>query len=102
MQVARWVEEMRAEPMTTEVLAAPFGQRRDRNARRVRADDRCGTPRSIDLLEQRALDVELFDDGFDDPVAVLDARQLVKAARRNQPPRIGGEEWIRLQRSRAF
>ena len=70
LQVARRVEEVRAEPVPPEIVAASLGERRDRNARRVRRDDRARPADGVDALEQRALDVELLDDGFDDPVGV--------------------------------
>ena len=49
-----------------------------------------------------ALDVELLDDRLDNPVAVLDARELVEAAGRDQFPGIRREEGIRLERARAL
>src|SRR4029077_6090422 len=94
------VEEMRTEPVPPEVIAAPLRERRDRNTRRVRADDRAGTSRGVDLFEQRPFDVELLDNRLDNPVAVLDARELAEAAGRNQLPGIRREEGVRLQRSR--
>ena len=36
MQISRRVEEVRAEPVLSEVVAAPFGERRNRNTRGVR------------------------------------------------------------------
>ena len=71
-QIPRRVEEVRAEPVPPEVVAPAFRQRRDRDARRVRRDDRPRTPDGVDALEQRPLDVELLDDRFDNPV---DARE---------------------------
>src|SRR5438477_11125323 len=55
-QVPGWVEEMCPEKMAAEVVAAAFGELRDRQARRVGADDRSGLPHGLDALEQRALD----------------------------------------------
>ena len=67
-------------PLMCAASAVLPGERRDGNPRRVRADDRPGASRRVNLLEQRSLDVELLDDRFDDPVALLDARELVEAA----------------------
>ena len=74
---------MRAEPVPAEIVAAPFGQRGDRNARRVRRDDRAGTPDGVDPLEQRTLDVEPLDDGFDDPVDAGELLEIVCRSRRS-------------------
>ena len=70
MEIARRVEEVCAEPVPPEVVAPPLRERRDRNARRVGGDDRTGAADGVDLREQSALDVELLDDRFDDPVAL--------------------------------
>ena len=101
MQIARRVEEVRAEPVTPEVVAAAFGHRRDRNPGRVRADDRCRASSGVDFLEQRALDVELLDDGLEDPVAVLEPREVAsKLAGGDQLPRVRREEGIGFQGAR--
>ena len=102
-QVARRVEEVRAEPVAAEIVAASLSERGDRNARRVRADDRSRPARGVDLLEQRALDVEPLDDGLDDPVASREASQAgVEAGGRDQRPRVGSEERVGLERPRAL
>ena len=44
-QVARRVEEMRAEPMTSEIFTAAFRKQCDGDARGVRADDRARSSR---------------------------------------------------------
>src|SRR5439155_21880729 len=54
-QVSRRIEEVRAEKIAPEVVAAAFGELRDREAGRVRADDRPRTASALDALEQRAL-----------------------------------------------
>ena len=103
MQVARRVEEMRAEPVTPEVVAASLGEGADRDARRVRRDDRSRPPRRIDAFEERALHVDALDDGFDDPVGAGDPREVVvETADRDERRGVGGEERIRLQRAGAL
>src|ERR1044072_7371155 len=79
MQVARRVEEVRAEAVCAELFGEAFGNLADRDAARVRGDDRAGLAELLDALEELALDVEVLDDGLDDDVAVLDARQVVLA-----------------------
>ena len=103
LQVARRIEEMRAEPVTTEILAPSFGQRRDRNAGRVGADHRARAPLGIDLLEERAFHVQPLHDRLDDPVRFRDALQVfVEAARRDQLRRVRREKRVRLERPRAL
>ena len=102
-QVARRVEEVRAEPVAAEVVGAAFGQRRDRNARRVRADDRSGPALLVDAREQLLLDVEPLDDRFDDPVASGDEIQVrVEAAGRDELVGVGRELRIGLELARLF
>ena len=53
-------------------------------------DDRAGRRDRVDALEQRALDVELLDDRFDDPVGVGERREVgVEAAGRDQRGGVG-------------
>ena len=54
-QVARRVEEVRAQPVAAELVAAALRQRADRNARGVGADDRAGPARGLNPGEQRCL-----------------------------------------------
>ena len=103
VQIARRIEEVRAQQVPAESFRPPLGERRDRNARRVRADDRVRAPMRVDPLEQRTLDVELLDDRFDDPVTLVDSGQIVvEAAGPDQRVRRRREERIRLQRPRAL
>ena len=103
MQIARRVEEVRAQPVAPEVVAAPFRDRVHRNARRVRADDRSRPARLIDASEQLALHVELLDDGLDDPVGFAQLREaLIEAAGCDELPGVRSEERIGLERPRAL
>ena len=80
-QVSRRIEEMRPQPAFPEGGAAAFGDARDRDARRVGRDDGRGRGLSFDAFDQRLLDVEPFDDRFDDPVA----RSQRRPGRRSEP-----------------
>ena len=103
LQVARRVEEVRAQPVPAELGAAALGDRRDRNARRVRRDDGAGPADGFDALEQRALDVELFDDGLEDPVHAVQTGEVgVEPAGGDERRGVGREERIRLEAARAF
>ena len=79
-QVSRRIEEMRPQPAFPEGVAAAFGYARDRDARRVGRDDGRGRGLSFDAFDQRLLDVEPFDDRFDDPVARSQPAQVVERA----------------------
>ncbi len=101
-QIARRVEEVGSEGVRPERRRPAFDDRRDRNARRIGADDGVRRAVAVDALEERLLDVEPFDDGFDDPVGGGDGRKvLVEAAGANERGTVGGEERIRLELARA-
>ena len=80
-QVSRRIEKMRAEPMSAEIVAAPFGEARNRQAGCIGADDGAGAAARVDTLEKGALRIRLFDDGFDDPVGLRDPFEI-----RVEPP----------------
>ena len=103
MQVARRIEEVGAEPMAAEVVAAALGERMNRNAGCIRADDRSGAPGLIDPGEQGPLHVELFDDGFDDPIGFGESlKSLIKAGCGDELPGVRREERIRFERASAL
>ena len=98
VEIAWRVEEMSAEPVLSEVVTSPLGERGDRNSGSVGTDDRARAPRRVDLLQQTALDVQPLNDRLDNPVALLDAGQVgVEAAGRDELPGVRREERIRLQ-----
>ena len=66
--VARRVEEMRSKPAAAEVLGETFGDLADGQAAGIGGDDRSRLADLLDLAEQFALEVEIFDDRLDDPV----------------------------------
>ena len=66
--VARRIEEVRAEPAAAEVVGEAFGDLGDGQSAGVGGDDGAGLADGVDLAQQLALEVEVFDDGFDDPV----------------------------------
>ncbi len=98
MQVARRGEEVGAQPVTAEAVGSSAGNRADRDAGRIRADDRIVAPHRIHPCQQRLFGIQALDDGFDDPVRFSDRRQvLVEAAGADQRGEIRGEEGIGLQ-----
>ena len=76
VQVARRIEEVRAEPVLPERVGPAFGDARERNAGGVRADDACRRAIALDAREQRLLDVEPLDDRLDDPVGGARAGEI--------------------------
>jgi hypothetical protein len=51
----------------------------------------------VDLFEEGTLDVQVFDDCFDDQIAVFDLRQVVvKVTGRNARRKLGNKERRRL------
>src|SRR6185503_4460991 len=98
VQVARRVEEVRAQPVLPETVGPPFGNRGDRDPRGVGADDGVGAADGFDAFHQRALGVELLDHRFDDPVGVAGGGQvLVEAARGDERDGVRREEGIGLE-----
>ena len=77
VQVARRIEEVRAEEVRAELFREAFGDLSDGDAARVRGDDRARPPELLHALEEPALDLKVLDDGLDDEVAVLYPRQVV-------------------------
>lgn len=77
MKVSRRVEEVRAEEVRAELFGEALGYLPNRDAARVRRDDRAGLAKLLDALEEAPLDVEPLDDGLDDDVAVFEPRQVV-------------------------
>ena len=69
VHVARRVEEVHAAEARLQVGVEAFGQLLDRQARRVRREDRVGADVRGDLLVQVVLPVHALGDGFDDQVA---------------------------------
>ena len=57
----------------------------------------------VHALEQRPLDVELFDDRFDDPVGAGDLLKVgVETTEADEAGRLPREKRVRLERLRAF
>ncbi len=101
-EVARWIEEVRAEEVPAEALRSSFGDRTDRNARGIRADDGVRAAQRVDPREQRLFGVEPFDDRLDDPVGrAHEVEVFVEAAGPNQRREVGCEERVGLDRPRA-
>ena len=75
--VARRIEEVRAKPVAAEIVGEAFGDLGHRQAAGVGGDDGAGLANGFDLAQQLALDLQVFDDGFDDPVDFGELRQIV-------------------------
>src|SRR5262249_45682736 len=79
--------------------------------RRVRRDQRVGAGELLEALEQLLLDVEPLDDGLDDEVAVLHAREIVfevsdrdqdRVARVHECSRLGLAQLVERSRGNAI
>ena len=68
LQVARRVKEMRAGPVLLPFLGQALGDAAHGQTGGIRGDDGAGLANLRDAREQRALDLEIFRDDFDDPV----------------------------------
>ncbi len=87
LQIARRVEEVRSAEVLPEVVAPPLREQRNRNARRVRRDERSGLAVLFHPLEELLLDVEPLDDDLDDPIAVGHLREVVVEVAGGDAPR---------------
>jgi hypothetical protein len=102
-QVARRVEEVRAQPALPERGTAALGDRPERDAGCVRRDDRAGAEMRLDAVEQRPLGLDLLDDGLDDPVARRERCHVrVEPAHGDEPRGVGREERVGLEALGAF
>ena len=89
-QVARRVEEVRAQEMALEILAASLGDGADGQAAGVGRDDRARFANGIQPGHQVALDRQILDDGLDDPVGIGQSIDVVfEIAGRDQPQVVG-------------
>jgi hypothetical protein len=77
VQIPRRIEEVHAKKTRPKSGGASLEQRVDRNARRVRRDDRMLGQRRFQSRVQRALRLGLFDDRFDHEIAVGEKREVV-------------------------
>ena len=75
--VARRIEEVGAEPGAAEIVGEAFGNFADGQAAGVGGDDGAGLADGFDFAQQGALEVEIFDDGFDDPVDFGELLQII-------------------------
>ena len=75
--VARRVEEVRAKPGPAEVVGESFGNFADGEAAGVGGDDGARLADGFYFSQEGALQVEVFDDGLDDPVDVGEFLQVV-------------------------
>jgi len=75
--VARRVEEVRAEPVASQLHGHAFDDLVDGQAAGVAGDDGVGAAMLLHLVEQRSLDLHVLGDHFDDPVAAGDQGEIV-------------------------
>ena len=68
---------MRAGPVLLPFLGQALGNAADRKAGGIRGDNRARFANRGDAREQRALDLEIFGDDFDDPVGLGAEFQIV-------------------------
>ncbi len=93
MQIARWIEEVRAQEVAPETGREAFRYFGERDAAGVGGEDRIGFASGFDFAPQRTLDLEIFDDGFDNPIAVRELREIVlEVARFDQRGFVIGKE----------
>ena len=93
VEVARRIEEVRAEEVAAELGRESFGDFGERDAAGVGGDDGVGAARGFDFAPEVALGVEVFDDGFDDPVAFGDQVEVVfEVAGQDEGGLVVGEE----------
>ncbi len=93
MQIARRIEEMRAQEVAAETGREAFRDVGERDAAGVGGKDGIGFARGFNFVPQRALGLEVFDDGFDNPVAVRELSEIVlEVARFDERGFIVGEE----------
>ena len=97
------IEEVRAEPMAPEVVAASFGQQGDGNPRSIRTNDGILAPCHIDTGQQLLLDIDTLDNRLHDPVDVCQAcKPGVEACSRDQASYIGRVLRVGLESNRLF
>ncbi len=76
-QVAHGVEEVRDGEVLLKALAAPFGQQAERNARGVGGDPGAVLEMAFEPRVEILLDLQILFDDLHDPVAVLEAVEMV-------------------------
>ena len=77
LHISRRIEEMRSKPALPEIVAPVLCKSGDREARSVRRHERAWLSGRVDGLEQFPFDFEVFHHGFDDPIGILDASDVV-------------------------
>ena len=68
---------MHAEKVRAKIVRAPGGKLCERNAAGVRSDHRARPAMLFEFFVEAALDVEIFDDRFDDQITIFQAGQIV-------------------------
>ena len=98
VHVAGGIEEVGAEEVFAEALAAALADLADGQARGVGGHEGVLSANLVDPLHQVALDVQPLDNGLDDPVAVGELLKIVfEVSGADQPPRVLAHERSGLQ-----
>jgi hypothetical protein len=96
MQVARRIEEMRAQEMPAELRRESFGNLGEGNAAGVGGKNRIHLARRVHLAPQVALQFQIFHHRFENPIALGHAMEIIlEVARLNQRDLVIGEESTR-------
>src|ERR1700722_4437376 len=91
--VAWRIEEVRAEPVLSQIVGHPFDNLCNRKTAGVTRNDRTGATVLLQFVEQCSLDLKILRDNFNDPVTVRDEREIVvEVAERNQTSVLRDEE----------
>ncbi len=89
MQVSRRIEKVRAQEAAPEFMREALRDLMERNAAGIGGEDGILQRKGLHLLPQRAFDVQILRDGFENPIAFGNSRKvLVETARCHQ--RSGG------------
>jgi hypothetical protein len=77
MQIPRRIEEVHAEESSAKRRRSSVREQLDRNARRVRRDDRVFGKERLETLKKLAFGIELLDDRFDHQVTARKSPEIV-------------------------
>ena len=101
--VARWIEKVRAEPIPAEILRKSFCNFRHRQPAGIGGDNGSRPAHRLHFAQQLALQLQVFDHRFDDPVGAGHELQVIfKVANSDQPRQPRLKKGRRFRFSRAF
>ena len=94
---------MSAKPVAAEIVAEALGDGMHGQAAGIGGNDGSGLAHGLDLAQQSALEIEIFDHGLDDPVAVGQQAEMVfEVAGGDQAGQTGLHESSRLGLARGI